>query len=267
MLLKYDYRQSSAVDDIVAEVAYGLNVTIRSSFQLEPNGRGNEIPRVMHRHLLANTFQRFESVQEIPILREEVQSLVKALLLIEDMCELFVRDYVRDPTLWRQMYSAATLIEDQHSLYTRAKWARENEQNWWNVLSTCYLKQNCKTFLTEVATAAYVINRSPSRVLAEVTPYENGLMINIPPKQMVLENEDRRKWIHSKIQGKTRNKRLFSKPGIDYTEIFSPVVRLASLRYLFALAVKHNLDICQMDAVSALLADIEEEIYMKQPPM
>lgn len=58
------------------------------------------------------------------------------------------------------------------------------------------------------------------------------------------------------------------KPGIDYTEVFSPVVRLASLRYLFALAVKHDLDICQMDAESAFLqGDIEEQIYMKQPPM
>ncbi|GBP19526.1 Retrovirus-related Pol polyprotein from transposon TNT 1-94 [Eumeta japonica] len=58
------------------------------------------------------------------------------------------------------------------------------------------------------------------------------------------------------------------KPGINYTEVFSPVVRVSSLRYLFALAVKHDLDICQMDAVSAFLqGDIEEEIYMKQPPM
>lgn len=58
------------------------------------------------------------------------------------------------------------------------------------------------------------------------------------------------------------------KPGIDYTEVYSPVVRYASLRYLFALAVKHDLDICQMDAVSAFLqGDIEEEIYMKQPQM
>lgn len=56
--------------------------------------------------------------------------------------------------------------------------------------------------------------------------------------------------------------------GIDYKEVFSPVVRLASLRYLFALSVKYNLDIWQMDAVSAFLqGDIEEEIYMMQPPM
>lgn len=58
------------------------------------------------------------------------------------------------------------------------------------------------------------------------------------------------------------------RPGVDYTEVFSPVIRYASLRYLFALAVKFDLDICQMDAVSAFLqGDIEEEIYMMQPPM
>lgn len=58
------------------------------------------------------------------------------------------------------------------------------------------------------------------------------------------------------------------RPGIDYTESFSPVVRFASLRYLLALAVKYDLDICQMDAVSAFLqGDVEEEIYMKQPPL
>lgn len=58
------------------------------------------------------------------------------------------------------------------------------------------------------------------------------------------------------------------KPGVDYTEVFSPVIRYTSLRYLFALAVKFDLDISQMDAVSAFLqGDIEEEIYMIQPPM
>lgn len=69
-------------------------------------------------------------------------------------------------------------------------------------------------------------------------------------------------------QTKVETKGCSQKPGIDYTEVFSPVVRLASLRYLFALAVKRDLYICQMDAVSALLQDdIEKEIFTKQPPM
>lgn len=57
------------------------------------------------------------------------------------------------------------------------------------------------------------------------------------------------------------------KKGIDYNEVFSPVVRYSSLRYLFAMAAKYDLDIILMDAVSAFLqGDIEEEIYMTQPP-
>lgn len=55
--------------------------------------------------------------------------------------------------------------------------------------------------------------------------------------------------------------------GFDYNEVYSPVIRYSSLRYLFSLAVKYDLNIDQMDAVSAFLqGDIEEEIYMCQPP-
>lgn len=57
------------------------------------------------------------------------------------------------------------------------------------------------------------------------------------------------------------------KQGFDYNEVYSPVIRYSSLRYLFTLAVKYDLDIDQMDAVSAFLqGDIEENIYMCQPP-
>lgn len=57
------------------------------------------------------------------------------------------------------------------------------------------------------------------------------------------------------------------KRGIEYNEIFAPVVRHTSIRYLLALAVKYNLYIEQMDAITAFLqGDIDTEIYMLQPP-
>lgn len=44
------------------------------------------------------------------------------------------------------------------------------------------------------------------------------------------------------------------------------MIRYTSLRYLLALAAQHDLDINQMDAVSAFLqSDVEEEIFMVQP--
>lgn len=54
--------------------------------------------------------------------------------------------------------------------------------------------------------------------------------------------------------------------GIDYTETYSPVVRHTSLRFLVALAVKNNLKIDQMDAVTAFMqGELNEEIYIEQP--
>jgi len=54
--------------------------------------------------------------------------------------------------------------------------------------------------------------------------------------------------------------------GIDYDETFSPVVRLTSLRIIFALSVGYNLIIHTMDVDTAFLnAPLEEDIYIKPP--
>lgn len=54
--------------------------------------------------------------------------------------------------------------------------------------------------------------------------------------------------------------------GIDYEETFSPVVRYASVRYLLAIAVKFDLNIHQLDAVTAFLnGKLKETVYMEQP--
>ena len=54
--------------------------------------------------------------------------------------------------------------------------------------------------------------------------------------------------------------------GVDYYETYSPVVRLASLRTICALAARNNWPIHQMDVDNAYLnASLQEPIYMKQP--
>ena len=54
--------------------------------------------------------------------------------------------------------------------------------------------------------------------------------------------------------------------GIDYMDTFAPVAKLASLRILLAIAAVEDLEIHQMDVVTAfLIPDLEEEIYMVQP--
>jgi len=54
--------------------------------------------------------------------------------------------------------------------------------------------------------------------------------------------------------------------GVDFDETYSPVIRLTSLRLLFAISAQLGLMIHQMDVDTAFLhADIQEEIYIKPP--
>ena len=54
--------------------------------------------------------------------------------------------------------------------------------------------------------------------------------------------------------------------GIDYDEIFSPVVRHISIRSVLALVTSWDTHLEQMDVKTAFLhGDLEEQIYMEQP--
>ena len=53
--------------------------------------------------------------------------------------------------------------------------------------------------------------------------------------------------------------------GVDFDEIFSPVVKMSILRKILASITKKNLDLFQMDVKTAFRhGDLDEEIYMEQ---
>ncbi|GKA27622.1 retrotransposon protein, putative, ty1-copia subclass [Tanacetum coccineum] len=55
--------------------------------------------------------------------------------------------------------------------------------------------------------------------------------------------------------------------GIDYNEVFSPVVRHTSIRVILALTACKDYELEQLDVKTAFLhGNLEEVIYMKQPP-
>uniref|UniRef100_H3G7U2 Reverse transcriptase Ty1/copia-type domain-containing protein n=1 Tax=Phytophthora ramorum TaxID=164328 RepID=H3G7U2_PHYRM len=54
--------------------------------------------------------------------------------------------------------------------------------------------------------------------------------------------------------------------GIDYLEVYSPVVRLESLRVLLTLAAVWDYEVHQMDVTTAFLnGKIDVEVFMEQP--
>ena len=56
------------------------------------------------------------------------------------------------------------------------------------------------------------------------------------------------------------------KKGVDFDEIFSPVVKMTSIRTVLGLAASMNLEVEQLDVKTAFLhGDLEEEVYMEQP--
>ena len=97
-------------------------------------------------------------------------------------------------------------------------------------------------------------------------------LVKLPKGKRALKN----KWVfkikHEEHNSKPRFKaRLVVKgfsqrKGIDFDEIFSPVVKLTSIRTVLGLASSFNLEVEQMDVKTAFLhGDLEEEIYMEQP--
>lgn len=85
------------------------------------------------------------------------------------------------------------------------------------------------------------------------------------------------KWVFKKKYDSVNNVRYrarlvakgFSQtPGVDFHETFSPVLRYSTLRLLFALAAKLNLDISHLDVTTAFLNGfLTETVYMKKPIM
>jgi ATP-binding cassette subfamily B (MDR/TAP) protein 1 len=54
--------------------------------------------------------------------------------------------------------------------------------------------------------------------------------------------------------------------GVDFDEVFSPVVKMTTLRFLLGLVALEDLELLQLDVKTTFLhGDLDEEIYMEQP--
>ena len=54
---------------------------------------------------------------------------------------------------------------------------------------------------------------------------------------------------------------------IDFSKVFSPIIRHTSIRMLLSIAAAQDLELEQMDVKTACLhGQLDENIYMEQPP-
>jgi ATP-binding cassette subfamily B (MDR/TAP) protein 1 len=55
-------------------------------------------------------------------------------------------------------------------------------------------------------------------------------------------------------------------PGIDFNDVFSPVVKHSSIRMLLSIVAMHDYELEQLDVKTAFLhGELDENIYMDQP--
>ena len=85
------------------------------------------------------------------------------------------------------------------------------------------------------------------------------------------------KWVFKRKEGLSPSEpprfktRLVAKgfsqiPGVDYNDVFSPVVKHSSIRIFFSIVAMHDLEFEQLDVKTPFLhGELEEEIYMDQP--
>ena len=92
-------------------------------------------------------------------------------------------------------------------------------------------------------------------------------LVKLPPGRKAIKN----RWVFAIKSDGRKRARLVAKgfsqvEGLDYDEIFSPVVRFESVRLLLALAALENWHMTALDVKTAFLyGQLDEEIYMEQP--
>lgn len=107
--------------------------------------------------------------------------------------------------------------------------------------------------------------------LSSLDKNQTWSLVKLPAGKKALQN----KWVFrvkDEIDGSKRYKaRLVvkgfqQKRGVDYNEIFSPVVKMTTIRMVLGIVASEDLHLEQLDVKTAFLhGDLEEDIYMAQP--
>ena len=99
-------------------------------------------------------------------------------------------------------------------------------------------------------------------------------LVSKPPNQKIIDC----KWLYKIKEGTSQEKKrrykarvvakgFIQREGIDFNEVFSPIVKYKTIRLILAFVAQFDWELEQMDVTTTFLhGELEEEIYMKQPP-
>ncbi|KAJ0714724.1 putative RNA-directed DNA polymerase [Helianthus annuus] len=107
--------------------------------------------------------------------------------------------------------------------------------------------------------------------MSSLNKNKTWVLVKLPPNKKALQN----KWVFRIKEENDGSKRYKArlvvkgfqqKKGIDYNEIFSPVVKMTTIRLVLSIVAAENLHLEQLDVKTAFLhGDLDEDIYMAQP--
>src|SRR3954467_13594323 len=70
----------------------------------------------------------------------------------------------------------------------------------------------------------------------------------------------------SRFKARLVAKGFFQIPGVDYNDVFSPVVKHSYIRTFFGIVAMHNLELEKLDVKTSFLhGELDEVIYMEHP--
>lgn len=191
---------------------------------------------------------------------------------LDDTMASILDDTARDPT-----YTSTATVDPSASRPI----TRSNSSNPSNILNSAHIAF-CVALCTETpVTVNEALQCDESEKWLDAMKEELNSMhtnntwdlVNLPHDRKAIKN----KWVFArktnqlghvtKYKARLVAKGFSQREGIDYTQTFSPVARYQSLRYLLCLVANLDLNLTQMDAVSAFLnGPLSEEVYMEQPP-